>query len=131
VLFVLICIEDSFLGCVQRYTDIRPGRYIWPIFGFCRYIGIGQNGRFYRLQQVLTKRCHIPHVFRHLAQESTMNQVKTVISQQRQQVRFHKQARLDEPWCTRRPSQPKKASSLIRLIANHCKISKLLQFEIF
>ena len=46
-----------------------------------RYIGIGQNGRFYRIQQVLTKRGYIPHASRHLAQKSTMNQVKTVIMQ--------------------------------------------------
>jgi len=41
---------------------------------------------------VLTKRCYIPHASRQLAQESTTNQVKTVILQQHYQVRFHKQA---------------------------------------
>jgi len=30
----------------QRSTDISA----WPIFGFYRYIGIGQNGQFYRPQ---------------------------------------------------------------------------------
>ena len=53
-----------------------------PIFGFYRYIGIGQNGRYYRPQQELTKRCCIPHASRQLAQESTTKQVKTVILQQ-------------------------------------------------
>jgi len=41
---------------------------------------------------VLTKRCYIPHACRQLAQESTMNQVKTDTLQERQQVRFRKQA---------------------------------------
>jgi len=43
----------------------RPGRYIRQIFGFW-----------------LTKRSYSPHAFRQLAQESTTNQVKTVILQQ-------------------------------------------------
>jgi len=63
-------------------------RYIRPIFGFHRYIGIGQN----RPQQVLTKRCYILNASRQLVQESTINQIKTVILQQRLQVRFCKQA---------------------------------------
>jgi len=40
----------------------------------------------------LTKRCYIPHASRKLAQENTTKQVKTVILQQRSQVRFYKQA---------------------------------------
>ena len=40
---------------------------------------------------MLTQRYYIPHACRQLAQESTANEVKTVILQQRQQVRFHKQ----------------------------------------
>jgi len=41
---------------------------------------------------VLTKCCFPPQSSRQLAQESTTNQVKTVVLQQRSQVRFHKQA---------------------------------------
>jgi len=62
------------------------------MFGFHRYIGLGQNGRFYRPQQVLTKRCYNSLTSRQLALESTTNLVKAVILQQRYQVRFHKQA---------------------------------------
>jgi len=63
--------------------DNRPISRDQPIFGFYQYIGIGQNGRFYRPQQVLTKRCYIPHASRQLAQESTTKQVETVVLQQR------------------------------------------------
>jgi len=28
--------------------ELEIDRYIWPILGFYRYIGIGQNRRFYR-----------------------------------------------------------------------------------
>jgi len=70
---------------------IRDRRIHRPIFRFYRYIGIGQNGRYYRPQCELTKRCYIPHASRQLAQESTTKQVETVILQQRYQVRFHKQ----------------------------------------
>jgi len=54
-----------------------------PIFGFYRYIGIGQNGRYYQPKYELTKRCYIPHASRQLAQETTTKQVETVILQQR------------------------------------------------
>jgi len=42
---------------------------------------------------------------------------------------YSQTSRRDESWSTRRPSQPKKASSLIQLINNHSKIMKLPQFE--
>ena len=61
---------------------IRDRPIYRPIFGFYRYIGIGQNGRYYQPQHELTKHCYIPHASRQLAQESTTKQVKTVILQQ-------------------------------------------------
>ena len=50
---------------------IKIQQYNRPIFGFCRYIGISQNGRFHCPQQVLIKCCYIHHPCRQLAQEST------------------------------------------------------------
>jgi len=79
---------------------------------------------------VLTKRCCIPHASRQLAQETT-KQVKTVILQQGWQLRFHKQEqKINHEAGVGRRSRTK-ASSLIRLIKNHSKILKLVQFEKF
>jgi len=71
-------------GVAKLIHQLIRDRLIYrPIFGFHRYIGIGQNGRYYRPQYELTKRCYILRAFRQLAQESTTKQVKTVILQQR------------------------------------------------
>jgi len=44
----LKCKENNQLIEISGDISIyRPSRYNWPIFGFCRYIGIGENGRFY------------------------------------------------------------------------------------
>jgi len=58
---------------------------------FYQHISIGQSSRFYWPEQVFTNRCYIPYACRQLAQESTMDQVKTAILQERQQWCFHKQ----------------------------------------
>jgi len=62
---------------------------------------------------VLTKRCYIPHASKQLAQESTINQVKTVILQQRLQVLFCKIT--DEMNHVLAVTAETKASSLIKL----------------
>jgi len=79
----------------------------------------------------LTKYCYIPQACRQLAQESTTNQVKTVILQQRYQVCFHKQADKMNHRALVAVAAEMKVSSLGRLIKNHCKILKLLQFANF
>jgi len=57
--------------------------------------------------------------------------VKTVILQQRYQMRFHEQAdKMNHKAHAGRRGR-KKASSSIRLITNHSKILKLLQVEKF
>jgi len=61
--------------------------------------------------------------------ESTTNQVKTIILQQRWQVHFHKQA--ESMNHVSAVAAKIKVSSSISLIKNHSKILKLLQFEIF
>jgi len=72
-----------------------------PIFGFYRYIGIGQNGQFYRPQKVLKKRCCIPHACRQRG-------IQDSYLQQRQQVRFHKQAnKINHGACVGRRSRNK------------------------
>jgi len=63
---------------VPRSPPLKHTTVYWPIFGFYRYIGIGQNGRFYRPQQVLTKRCYIPRASRQFAQESTTKHTATL-----------------------------------------------------
>jgi len=60
-------------------SKLEIDRYIGPILGFHRYISIGQNASFISLSRCWQKRCYIPHASRQLAQESTMNQVETVI----------------------------------------------------
>ena len=61
--------DHSFSNCNVAINVRTRDRPIYrPIFGFCRYIGIGQNRRFYRPQRVLTKRCYIVHASRQLAQ---------------------------------------------------------------
>jgi len=64
--------QEPFLGKVWNPRDR-------PIFGFHWYIAIRQNGQS---EEVLTKHCYI-HASRQLVQESTTNQVKTVVLQQR------------------------------------------------
>jgi len=48
-----IWLTTSVMTCLSLYKH-NSLQYIletaWPIFGFCQYIGIGQNGWFYRPQ---------------------------------------------------------------------------------
>jgi len=100
IFYKLLAVDSNYrkLALVfQHFTckfllTIRDRPIYQSIFGFYRYIGIGQNGRFYRPQQMLTKHCYIPHASRQLAHESATKQAKTVILHQRYQVRFHKHA---------------------------------------
>ena len=100
----------------QRSTDILAQPIYRSIFGFHRYIGIGQ---YYRPPYVLTKRCYIPHTSRQLVQESTTKQVKTIILQQCQQVRFHKQTdKIDHGACVSCHRRNKK---------HHREVSQMLE----
>jgi len=49
----------------------RQSQYIGPTFGFYLYISIS-------LSRCWQNACYIPHTYKQLAHESTMNQVKTV-----------------------------------------------------
>jgi len=71
------------LHIIQTIAVGRDRPIYRPIFGFYQNICIGQNGWFYQPQLVLRKHCHIPRACRQLEQESGMNQIKTVILQQR------------------------------------------------
>jgi len=42
--------ENKILVSIRDRLIYWPGRYNQLIFGFFRYIGIGQNGRFYQPQ---------------------------------------------------------------------------------
>jgi len=108
-----------------------------PIFGFYRYIGIGQNGWYYQPQQELIKRCYIPHASRQLAQGSTAKQVETVILQQRYQVRFHKQTdKINRGACVGRHNRNKSINGMFRSARSHhvqvlCTNQPPLYFRMF
>jgi len=112
-------------------VQLEIDRYYRPIFGFCRYIGIGQSSRFIGLsrcwQNTVTYLTHSDNLLKK-AQQSKSTQL--FCSNASRCVCIIKQTRWTMELALAFAAKTK-ASSLIRLIKNHSKILKLLQFDNF